>query len=236
MMDAMAHRAVPDEIIEAQNGRPEIIIRRSARRRRTLSARMEGTSVLVMVPLGMSKAGQDRQVMELVDKVTNSDARRRHHDSDEELTRRAHRLCQKYLNPRVNDVVEPESVRWVSNQNTRWGSCTPSTGQIRLSDRMIGFPDWVIDHVLAHELCHLVEDHHNQRFYELLAGFPSTERAEGFLTGFQWAISGEANNTKNDPDNSPTDQSSWPWSRSSFSSSASRSSPPFKGSWRSPET
>ena len=74
MMDAMAHRAVPDEIIEAQNGRPEIIIRRSARRRRTLSARMEGTSVLVMVPLGMSKAGQDRQVMELVDKVTKSDA------------------------------------------------------------------------------------------------------------------------------------------------------------------
>ena len=208
MMGVMADMAVPDEIIEARDGRPEIIIRRSARRRRTLSARMEGSSVLVMVPMGMRKADQDRQVMELVDKVTKSDARRRHHDSNDELTRRALRLCQKYLDPRVNDTVEPASVRWVSNQNSRWGSCTPSTGQIRLSDRMIGFPDWVVDHVLAHELCHLVEVHHNRRFHELLAGFPNAERAEGFLTGFQWAVSGEADNTRNDPDDNPADQSS----------------------------
>lgn len=89
MMGVMADMAVPDEIIEARDGRPEIIIRRSARRRRTLSARMEGSSVLVMVPMGMRKADQDRQVMELVDKVTKSDARRRHHDSNDELTRRA---------------------------------------------------------------------------------------------------------------------------------------------------
>ena len=72
MIGTMVDRAVPDEIIEARDGRPEIIIRRSARRRRTLSARMEGTSVLVMVPMGMREAGQDRQVMELVDKVTKS--------------------------------------------------------------------------------------------------------------------------------------------------------------------
>ena len=110
MMGAMADMAVPDEIIEARDGRPEIIIRRSARRRRTLSARMEGSSVLVMVPMGMRKADQDRQVMELVDKVTKCDARRRHHDSNDELTRRALRLCQKYLDPRVNDTVEPRIV------------------------------------------------------------------------------------------------------------------------------
>lgn len=208
MMGVMADMAVPDEIIEARDGRPEIIIRRSARRRRTLSARMEGSSVLVMVPMGMRKADQDRQVMELVDKVTKSDARRRHHDSNDELTRRALRLCQKYLDPRVNDTVEPASVRWVSNQNSRWGSCTPSTGQIRLSDRMIGFPDWVVDHVLAHELCHLVEGHHNRRFHELLAGFPNAKRAEGFLTGFQWAVADQADSTKNGPDDNTAGHSS----------------------------
>ena len=208
MIGTMVDRAVPDEIIEARDGRPEIIIRRSARRRRTLSARMEGTSVLVMVPMGMREAGQDRQVMELVDKVTKSDARRRHHASDEELTLRALRLCRKYLGPRVNDMVEPTSVRWVSNQNTRWGSCTPSTGQIRLSDRMIEFPDWVVDHVLAHELCHLVEGHYNRRFHELLAGFPNAKRAEGFLTGFQWAVADQADSTKNGPDDNTAGHSS----------------------------
>ena len=65
MMGHMAGRATTDEIIAACDGRPEIIIRRSSRRHRTLSARMEGTSVLVMVPMGMRKADQNRQVMEL---------------------------------------------------------------------------------------------------------------------------------------------------------------------------
>ncbi|MDU1589745.1 MAG: M48 family metallopeptidase, partial [Cutibacterium avidum] len=79
-------------------------------------------------------------------------------------------------------------------------SCTPVTGQIRLSDRMVGFPEWVIDHVLAHELCHLVEANHNRRFHELLAGFPNAERAEGFLNGYQWAVSGGVDSPEHQPD------------------------------------
>ncbi|MSS45381.1 M48 family metallopeptidase [Cutibacterium sp. WCA-380-WT-3A] len=208
MMAVMADATVPDEIIAAHDGRPEIIIRRSARRRRTLSARMEGRSVLVMVPMSMRKAGQDPQVMELVDKVTRSHARHRRHAGDEELARRAVQLCRTYLDPQVSDTVRPTSVRWVSNQNTRWGSCTPSTGQIRLSDRMQGFPNWVVDHVLAHELCHLVEGHHNRRFHELLAGFPNAERAEGFLAGFQWAVAGSGDTAVTGSDGTVADQSS----------------------------
>lgn len=207
MMGHMAGRATTDEIIAACDGRPEIIIRRSSRRHRTLSARMEGTSVLVMVPMGMRKADQNRQVMELVDKVTRSQARRRSGATSDELTRRARRLCRAHLEPRVGHPVEPISVRWVSNQNTRWGSCTPAMGQIRLSDRMVGFPNWVIDHVLAHELCHLVEVNHNRRFHELLAGFPNAERAEGFLNGYQWAVSGGVDSPERQPDD-PLAQSS----------------------------
>ncbi|MDO4412068.1 M48 family metallopeptidase [Cutibacterium sp.] len=190
MMGLMAGRATTDEVIAARDGRPEIIIRRSSRRHRTLSARMEGNSVLVMVPMSMRNAEQDRQVLELVDKVTRSQARRCSGPTSDELTRRARRLCRTHLEPRVGHTIGLTSVRWVSNQNTRWGSCTPTTGEIRLSDRMIGFPAWVIDHVLAHELCHLVEANHTRQFHELLSGFPDAERAEGFLNGYEWAVAG----------------------------------------------
>ena len=45
--------------------------------------------------------------------------------------------------------ARPNSVRWVTNQNTRWGSCTPSEGSIRLSHRLQGMPEYVVDYVLA---------------------------------------------------------------------------------------
>ena len=41
----------------------------------------------------------------------------------------------------LDGVARPASVRWVSNQHQRWGSCTPVDGTIRLSDRMRGMPD-----------------------------------------------------------------------------------------------
>jgi hypothetical protein len=72
-------------------------------------------------------------------------------------------------------------VRWVENQRTRWGSCTPETGEIRVSAVLAGYPRWVLDYVLVHELAHLVEANHSARFHELVHRYPKAERAEGFL-------------------------------------------------------
>lgn len=73
------------------------------------------------------------------------------------------------------------SIRWVSNQNSRYGSCTPRTGAIRISDRLIRMPDFVIDYVVVHELAHLVEPNHGPGFWTLVNQFPKTERARGYL-------------------------------------------------------
>ena len=64
--------------------------------------------------------------------------------------------------------MTPASVRWVTNQNGRWGSCTPDDGTIRISHRIQEMPDWVIDYVLLHELAHLVVPSHSSRFWDLV--------------------------------------------------------------------
>ena len=86
---------------------------------------------------------------------------------------------EQYLDGRAS----PESVRWVTNQNTRWGSCTPGEGSIRLSHRLQGMPEYVVDYVLLHELAHLLVPGHGPRFWQLLDAYPRTERARGYLEG-----------------------------------------------------
>jgi len=151
------------------------------RRRRTVSAYREGDTVVVLLPGRMSRADEARWVETMVERLDAQDRRRR--PSDTELVDRARELSERYL----AGTAAPRTVRWVSNQNERWGSCTPSDGSIRLTTRLRGMPGWVVDYVLLHELAHLIEPGHGARFWRLLEAYPRTERARGFLEGFSAA-------------------------------------------------
>lgn len=153
-------------------------VRRSTRRRRTVSAYREGDRTVVLIPDRMSADEEDRWVDVMLDKLTAQESKRMQ-GGDGELAERAARLSERYLEGRA----QPASVRWVTNQNTRWGSCTPAEGSIRLSHRLRGMPDYVVDYVLLHELAHLLVPGHGQRFWRLLDVYPRTERARGFLEG-----------------------------------------------------
>ncbi|WP_405723560.1 M48 family metallopeptidase [Streptomyces sp. NBC_01537] len=152
-------------------------VRRSARRRRTVSAYREGDRTIVLIPARMSAAEEKRWVTLMLDKLAAQESRRML--GDEELAARAEQLSGQYLGGRA----APDTVRWVTNQNSRWGSCTPSEGSIRLSHRLQGMPEYVIDYVLLHELAHLLVPGHGPRFWELLDDYPRTERARGYLEG-----------------------------------------------------
>ncbi|MGL4997212.1 MAG: M48 family metallopeptidase [Deefgea sp.] len=56
----------------------------------------------------------------------------------------------------------------LSSAKTRWGSCT-SSGDIRLSWRLMQAPASVIDYVVIHELAHLAEMNHSARFWAIVA-------------------------------------------------------------------
>ncbi|BFU42493.1 hypothetical protein KRMM14A1004_07300 [Krasilnikovia sp. MM14-A1004] len=106
--------------------------------------------------------------------------------TDDELQLRARRLVNRYLADHALNAA-PNSVRWVTNQNGRWGSCTPDDGTIRISHRIQEMPDWVIDYVLLHELAHLVVPSHSARFWDLVNRYPKSERARGYLEGISAA-------------------------------------------------
>ncbi len=156
---------------------PEVEVRRSRRRKRTVSAYRRDGKVIVMIPDRFTRAEEAEWVTTMLGRLDRSEQRRTR--TDDQLMRRARELCHDYL----DDEVEPVSVRWVSNMTTRWGSCTTTTGEIRLSDRLRPFPAWVVDYVLLHELAHLVEPSHDQRFWLLVERYPRAERAQGYLEG-----------------------------------------------------
>jgi predicted metal-dependent hydrolase len=158
----------------------EVEIRRSARRTRTVRAYREGDKTIVLMPAHLSAAEEQRHVRSLVARLERRERRVR--PSDDELLARAAALSARWLDGRA----EPASVRWVSNQNSRWGSCTSADRSIRLSDRLKGMPEWVVDYVLLHELAHLIEANHSARFWALVDAHPQAERAKGFLEGVSW--------------------------------------------------
>lgn len=164
----------------AATRKPVVEVRRSSRRRRTVSAYRDGERVVVLIPDQFSRAEETEWVDRMLARLAAREERIRR--TDAELLQRAQRLIDRFLGEYGPRAI-PASVRWVTNQNGRWGSCTPADRTIRISHRMQEMPDWVIDYVLLHELAHLVVPSHNARFWDLVGRYPKTERARGYLEG-----------------------------------------------------
>lgn len=170
---------VPDSADGVRTAKIEV--RRSRRRKSTVSAYRDGDRTIVSIPARFSRAQEREWVGRMLERLATKEQRRR--PSDEELLARATELSEKYLAGRA----EPASVRWSTNQGRRWGSCTLPDKSIRISTRVKGMPLWVLDYVLLHELAHTLHAGHGREFWALLDAYPKTNRARGFLDGFAFA-------------------------------------------------
>ena len=156
---------------------PQVEVRTSARRRKTAGAFWQGERIVVVLPKAMAAADRPAMVDRLVEKVMGHRPHAR--SSDENLKLRARNLSNTYL-----DGIMASSVRWVTNQHKRWGSCSPATREIRISHRLRPVPEWVLDGILVHELAHLIEPGHNAEFYRLVHRYPRIDEVDIFLAGF----------------------------------------------------
>lgn len=158
---------------------PEIEVIRSPRRTRTVQARFVDGRVVVRIPARMTAAEEQAAVASIVTKLQKKSASTR--ISDESLEERARVLNASVLNGRAR----LGSIRWVSNQHTRWGSCTTATGDIRITDRLKNVPGYVLDAVIVHELTHTFIPGHGSDFWDWADRAPKAERAKGYLEALQ---------------------------------------------------
>jgi predicted metal-dependent hydrolase len=166
----------------------EVEVRRSARRKRTLTVFREQGRLVALVPARLTAAQERSLLPPLVERFLQRESRRTMPVSEDGLGERARRLYDTYLAQRAGAPLPPFSVRWVENQQRRWGSCSSDSGSIRLSSRLRTMPLWVSDYVLLHELAHLFVPSHSAEFHRLLAGYPDLARAQAFLHGYQHAV------------------------------------------------
>ena len=81
---------------------------------------------------------------------------------------------------RLKTLVEPMIERYAAAMGvrpsrvsykptiSRWGQCNVKARSICISMYVLLLPDWCVEHVVVHELCHLLEPSHNARFHALM--------------------------------------------------------------------
>ena len=152
-----------------------IEIIRTAKRKKSISAELKNGVLVVRAPAAMN----DVDLAPIIEKLQKRLKKRTRliPQTNAKLEQRAQEMNREFFNGRLRW----QSIRYVTNQNKRFGSCTPSLGTIRISERLATMPLWVRDYVIMHELAHLEEANHGPRFWKLVNRYPLTERARGYL-------------------------------------------------------
>jgi predicted metal-dependent hydrolase len=149
---------------------------RSKRRKSTVSARLDGDTLIVHAPDGIPEPELQGIIEKLGGRLANRRTRREL-NAAKGLAQRAQDLNKTYF----KGLLKIASIEYVTNQSKRFGSCSPRKREIRFSHRLATVPAWVRDYVLVHELAHLVHPNHGRRFWALVNKYPLSERARGYL-------------------------------------------------------
>ena len=174
----------------------KVEITRSTRRKTTVSARLVGDVLRVQAPAVIPDAELQAIIEKLGQRLMKRRARREL-NTTKSLMQRAQELNRIYF----KGQLQIASVEYVTNQNKRFGSCSPRKHTIRISHRLVAAPTWVRDYVLVHELAHLVHPNHGKRFWALVNRYPLTERARGYLMalGMEEASDGSGEQAEDTP-------------------------------------
>lgn len=135
-----------------------------------MQAALRDGRIKVMVPDGLDAAEEREFVEQMATRI-----KRRATSAEVDLVERARQLARRY------DLPMPREIVWSDRQMVRWGSCSPETGRIRVSDRLAAMPPWVLDSVLVHEMAHLEVAGHGPQFQALVDRYELAERAKGYL-------------------------------------------------------
>jgi len=147
----------------------------STKRKKTIQAKMVDGTLWIYLPNGMKKEEEQKWIKEMKNRFMRQ-KRKQKLNSNGLLQKRAQQINKQYFNGALEF-----SMKYVTNQTSKFGSCTPRTRMIRISDRVADMPRWVQDYVIIHELTHLIHPNHSRKFWETVNQYKYAERAKGYL-------------------------------------------------------
>lgn len=153
----------------------DITIIRSDRRKKTIQAKLQDEKLCILLPSGMTKVEEKKWIDKMIKKFEGRQQKKKL-NSNGLLIKRAQELNNKYF-----DGALIFKIKYVTNQASRFGSCSTATNTIRISDRIADMPQWVRDYIIIHELAHLINADHSKKFWEKVNQFKYAERARGYL-------------------------------------------------------
>ena len=154
----------------------EVKITRSAKRRRTVGARLVNDLLLISAPLCLPQERLDKIVTGFKLKFEKKRIKEAL-NKEQNLSGLASSLNEKYF----GNKLKLESIEYVTTQNSLFGCCNHRTAKIRISHKIGLMPEWVRKYVVMHEMAHLVEPNHSQAFWDIVSRYKLTERARGYL-------------------------------------------------------
>ena len=154
----------------------KVVVKKSARRKKTLSAKLKDGVMEVSAPSTITPKELDR----FIDNFRRRFEKRAQQaalDKEDVLAQRARELNLKYFQGKL---IYTE-IKYSVNQKKRYGVCYPESGKILINARLREMPQWVQDYVIMHELTHLLHPNHSDKFWTTVRRYQKTERAIGYL-------------------------------------------------------
>lgn len=144
--------------------------------RKTLSLSVKDGRLIVRAPYGTKQGKIDRAVSSheqwIKKHIEKQVAREKKYDglseADIDLMRKEAKAIIPLKTSHYANIMGLKHGRiTITSAKTRFGSCS-SKGNLSFSYRLMMYPDEAIDYVVVHELAHLVELNHSQRFYKVV--------------------------------------------------------------------
>lgn len=179
-------------MIKMKIGEYNVEVRRSKRKSAAIKITAD-MQIVVFVPLYVSDNEIERMVIsksKWIDKhmlkvQSTIDERSKLEKITFEQVKELADQAVEYIPKRVKYYAEKENFVYnkitIKNLVSRWGSCS-TKGNLNFNCLLMLTPDYVIDYIVVHELCHLREMNHSEKFWaEVEKIMPDYQRAELWL-------------------------------------------------------
>ncbi len=134
-------------------GDEEFALRIEFKDKKGSSAGPIGNTIKLSISDNLSKEEQNNHISSLISRCIA-------YKRLPKLQEKIHELNERHFNQRINKI-------FFKHNKSNWGSCS-NAGNINISTRLLFAPDEILEYVCIHELAHLIEQNHSDRFWTLV--------------------------------------------------------------------